>query len=487
MISTDSLRSNSINAVKWSAIQGWGGQLIGFALFAILARLLSPTDSGLVAMAATFIAIANVLTTDGISTAVIQRETLEPGLCDTVFWCNTFVGLLIFILGLLAAPLVARFYGEPELTNILRVLCITILLRSSTTVHLALLRRELNFKKLAFRNFIALCSSGIVGVSMAFLGYGVWSLVTQQLIHSLILSLTLWRRSTWKPTFRFVPSQLRELLIFGVKIISANIAMLVNKQSDAVIVGYFLGPTTLGYYTIAYRLLEILSTLISGVTSSVTLPVFSALQSDLKRLSNAFLTAVKFNTLVSYPIYIGLAVLAPMLLPTLLDSKWQSSVIIVQILALGGVLSSTIYFHGGLLIALGKPNWRLATASFSACLKITLVLTAVHYGIVAVAMANVLTTAIVAPLSIWLVRHLLQFDWQIYLQSIFRPALNSVAMSIFVFLTMYYLSEFTTNPTNLATSFLTGVITYCLASTIFNYRTFLDLLSILKNIMLRKS
>ncbi len=471
MTSTDSLRIRSITAVAWSALQGWGSQVIGLIVFSLLAKILDPIDFGIIAMAVVFIAATTLITDFGLAVALIQREKIEPQHQDTAFWFSVFSSIVLFTLSQLLAPWIAALYSQPELIPILRILSFVILFRGGAAVQIALMQRSLNHKSLALRNFISLAVSGTVGVGLALAGFGVWSLVGQQLSHAVVLCLTLWWICPWKPKFRFSIRHLYDILNFALFTTGVNIATFINNQADKFIIGVFLGPTVLGYYAIAHRLLEIMLSLLSGVITQVALPVFSSLQSNIGRLREAFMTALRLGAFVAYPCLLGLATLAPILLPTLFDPKWESSVLVVQILCISGVLFSTLYFHANLMMSLGKQHWRLALTTCTAMVKTLIFLLVVEHGIVAIAIAGVASAYLFAPVSIFLVDRLLDLNFRKYFYTIAQPLCAALIMMGCIRITSGSLHLYVSEPVGLLASIGLGIIVYGIAIRIIAPKT----------------
>ena len=295
------LRQKAVKGVVWSAIQSWGRQAIAFIVFALLARLLAPEVFGLVALAGVFLAFTQVFLDQGFADAIIQRQQLDPEHLDTAFWTNLCIGLLLTLLGIAVAGLVADLFNQPQLTPIIRWLSLSFLLRALSAVQDAIFRRNLAFKALAVRSLMAVFAGGLVGVTMAFMGFGVWSLVGQQLVDSLVQVIVLWLASDWRPRINFSAKHFKDLFSFGINVVGINILNFLNTRSDDFLIGYFLGSVALGYYSIAYRLLLIVAQLLIGVINGLAMPVFSRLQGEPEQLRKAFYTGTQLCSLVAFP------------------------------------------------------------------------------------------------------------------------------------------------------------------------------------------
>jgi O-antigen/teichoic acid export membrane protein len=385
-----SLQQKAVKGVVWSAIQGWGSQAISFVVFALLSRLLKPEAFGLVAMASVFMVFVQIFVEQGFSNAIVQRKEVTPSHLDTAFWTNISVGLLMTVVSIAAAPLVANFFKQAQLIPILSWLSVSFTINALSSVQEAIFKRNLNFKPLALRTLIATIAGGCTGTAMAFAGYGVWSLIGQQLVSGSVQVTILWWSSDWRPRLLFSRDCFRELFVFGINIVGINILNFINRQSDDLLIGYYLGPTALGYYAIAYRIYLIMTQLLTGIISQVAMSTFSRLQHELEKLRSAFYTFTELTSFIAFPAFIGVAVLAPELVNFLFGEKWQPSVPVMQILAFIGLQHVVSYFYATVLMAMGKPSWQLKMNLFDATANFIGFYLVVRWGIVAVAAVYVI-------------------------------------------------------------------------------------------------
>jgi PST family polysaccharide transporter len=458
------LRSKSIRGLFWSAAQSWGTQAIALLVFAILARLLEPSAFGLLAMANVFVAFTKIFLDQGFSMAIIQRRDIEPAHLSTAFWSNMVVGALLAGLGIVAAPAVASVFGEPELTDIVRWLCIIFVVSSLSAVQQALLRKHFEFRSLAVRSLAAVVVGGAVGVAMAATGWGVWSLVGQQLANAVVQVVLLWKISDWRPSFEFSSTHFQDLFAYGANIVGINLAEFFSRNADKFLIGYYLGAVALGYYAIAYKLLETLARLFSSVTSQVIFSSFSALQEQVDRLRNAFYTATQLTGLVTFPLYTGLAVTAPYVVILVFGDQWNASVPVIQVLAFAGLLESVYLHNANVMLAMGKPSWRLKLNLLNAAANVVAFMIAVRWGIVAVAAAYVIRAYLLAPIPLVLVRRLIGIDIGRYLTNFLVPVSATAVMALVVAFAgpafNQYLSLFWTT----ALSVCVGGVTYLAAT-----------------------
>jgi PST family polysaccharide transporter len=437
------LREKAVKGVIWNAIQGWGSQAISFIVFLVLARLLQPEAFGLVAMASVFLAFMQVFLDQGFSQAIIQRQDLEPEHLDTAFWTNASIGVLLTAISYAAAGLMATLFREPLLTPVLHWLSLNFLFGSLNSVQTAILSRELSFKLLATRSLIATLAGGVCGVTMAFLNLGVWSLVGQQLASTIVGVLVLWSSTQWRPKLKYSRKHFRELFTFGINVVGFNVLNFLNRRSDDFLIGYFLGTTALGYYTVAYRILLIVTQLLIGTVHKTSMPVFSRLQQEPERLRQAFYRAIQMTCLLSYPVFVILTTMAPEIIVTFFGKQWIQSVPVMQVLCLIGFLQAGFYYNGAIIMALGKPDWNLWLNCIQATLNVTAFYIAVRWGIVAVAIAYVVRGYLMSPLPLLFIRRLIHTKFTTYFRQYFAPACGALAMALTIVGVRYLLSSLT--------------------------------------------
>ena len=427
-----SLREKAAKGIVWSVIQKWGRTAIWFVTFVALSRLLGPEDFGLVALASVFTAFVDIFLDQGFSAAIVQRADLEREHLDTAFWISILTGILLTVGGIAVSGLVAALFAEPRLAPVLRWLSISFILSALSSSQMAILQRELAFKSLAVRSITATMAGGIVGVSLAFAGFGVWSLVAQNLAMGLAGVIVLWRASDWRPGLSLSMKHYKELFTFGVYVVGNNILRVLVRHSDDLLIGYFLGPTLLGYYTIGYRLLLVITRVATGIINSVAFPTFSRLQDKPKRMRRAFYEVTQYTSLLAFPIFIGLAILAPEVVPAVFGEKWAPSIPVMQVLALIGILQSAIAFNGSVMKACGKPSWQFGIMLLHAVCSVTGFVLAVRWGIVAVAASYVIVGYLLAPVSYMAVRRLIQIDFRTYLRQFAAPLSASLIMVLVI-------------------------------------------------------
>jgi PST family polysaccharide transporter len=454
------LRQQAVKGIFWSAIQKFGNQAISFVVFFCLARLLEPEAFGLIALASVFLAFVQIFLNQGFAEAIVQRKDLEPEHLDTAFWVSLIISLFLTLISVSVADIVAQAFHQPELAPIIRWLSLGFLLSAFNSVQQAIFRRNLAFKALAARSLVASFAGGVVGVVMAFLGFGVWSLVGQQLTNNIAGILVLWWASDWKPGFKVSQQHFHELFHFGINILGFNLLNFFNRRSDDFLIGYFLGLTALGYYTIAYRLLLLMTNLLTNTMAQVALPTFSRLQTQPEKMRQAFYLATQLSSLVAFPAFLGMAILAPELVPVVFGENWLPSIPVMQVLALIGTLHAIEYFNQSVILAMGQPAWRFKINAVNAIGNVIAFIIVVRWGILAVAAAYVIRGYLFLPLPLWAIHQLIQINFKTYWSQFIAPFISSVTMVAVIIAIKIYLGDHLSLPGLIAMSTGVGIIIY---------------------------
>ena len=417
-----------MKGLAWAAIGQWSGKAASFLVFLVLSRLLKPEDFGLIALASVFTAFLAIFHQQGFGDAIIQRADLEPAHLDTAFWTGLTLASLLTFGTWLAAGSIAGLFHEERLAPVLAWLSIGFVLEALSNTQASILRRELAFRSLAMRTLASITVGGVSGIILAYLGFGVWSLVGQTLFGSMAGIVVLWTSSKWRPRLVFSRKHFGDLFSFGRNMIAINVLDFLNRRSDDFLIGYFLGPTLLGYYTIAYKLLLTMTDLLTRVSSTVAFPLFSRIQDHPERLRRGFFTVTRFTSLIAFPAFLGVVVLAPEIIVIVFGEKWAPSIPVMRVLAFIGILQSVYFFNRTILLAKNKPSWSLKLGILNSVSNVTAFAVAVHWGIVAVAAAYVIRGYLLSPLPVWLVSRLIHFRLSEYLRQYIPAVAGSCSM-----------------------------------------------------------
>ena len=454
------LRAAALRGTFWSALQQIGDKGIRLPLYLVLARLLPPESFGLVALAAAYIDFIELFMNQGLNVAIIQREDLEPEHLDSAFWGNIVFALLLTGFGIATAGTFASIAGHPELAPIVLWLSIAFILSGMTVVQDAILRRALAFKVLAVRTFVSRSTAGAIAIFLAFSGFGVWSLVVMQLVNQALGCALLWRASGWRPRMRFSLRHYRELLAFGISMLTVSLIRFGRMRADNFLIGLALGTTALGYYSIARQLTSGVSALMTGSIGPVLWSTLARLQREPERLARAIYQGAEMLGLLTFPAYFGLAVVAPLLVPLVLGPEWLPSVPILMALA----LSQATYTVGGLnlhaMVAIGETRWRVRMEALIAAVSLIAMALALPGGIAAVAWASTAALYLLVPVQVALGVRLLPIGLGRYLGRYGVPAAASALMLGAVLLARPWLADRLSDSLTLAMLMLIGGLVY---------------------------
>jgi O-antigen/teichoic acid export membrane protein len=330
-----SLKVAARTSLVWAAAANWGGQLLAAAVFTVLARLLDKPVFGVAALANLYIGFVQIFVGQGVGVALVQRKNLESSHLDTAFWIN--LGMAVALAGAtigLRHP-AAVLLGSDEVSPVLGVLAVSLPLWALTVVPSALLERELKFKLLATRTLAGSAVGGVVGISAAFLGLGVWSLVLQQLVGAALTLVLLWSTVEWRPRLRASRNAFADLAPFSGSVMGNNVLWFVSQRVGQGVTGRGLGVEALGTYSLAVRVVTLGLDSISLPVIRVAMPLFSGIQDQAERLGRVFLRSTSLVCSVALPAFLGLLLIARDLIPLLFGSKWEAAIVPTQILCVG--------------------------------------------------------------------------------------------------------------------------------------------------------
>ena len=351
-----SVRSQLLHGVIWNFVEKVLVKGASFVIGIILARLLSPSDFGLIGMLAVFISISNVFIEGGLAKALIQRKDCQDIDFSTAFVSNVGMSLVIYLVLFLSAPLIAAFYDEPILTDITRILSLNFVFGSFNIVQRAKLMANVDFKSLAQINVITTIVSGLVGIMMAYLGAGVWTLVGQTLCSSIVLLFLFPIYSKWTPSIKFSKNSFCQLFNFGSKLMITGIYSVILNNISTICIGRFYKSSQLGFYTRASQFSEMISSTLYDVMGNVTFPVLSHLQDERDRLIAVYRRSLFLTAMIIFPIMILCALLARPLVLILLTDKWLPCVVLMQWLFLARMFTPLSAINMNILNAVGRSD-----------------------------------------------------------------------------------------------------------------------------------
>jgi len=351
-----SLRNEVLHSLKWLAGARFAGQLVAWAITIVVIRILKPTDYGLMAIAQVLIGFAALFQELGLYSAMVQKRNLTDRQIEQAFGFLIVVNLAIYLVVFLIAPFLADFFGDPRLTNIVRVLGIQFPLASVGVVQDAMLSRSMRFKRKSIANLVIVIGNGFTTLGFAVAGAGVWALVAGSMAGSLIrpVALSIAARHWCRP--RFSREGLSEMLNFGKFVTMSRVLWYVYSNSDVFILGKILSTEHLGFYSIAMQLASLPMQKVSELLDQVGFAAYSTVQHDMAAIRSHFLKAVRILSFLSFPIFWGISSVSPDLVDVVLGKRWEKAILPLQLLALVMPIRMVGHGTGSPLLAIGKPE-----------------------------------------------------------------------------------------------------------------------------------
>lgn len=335
---SESLKNKAVKGVGWSFIDNLASSGISFLVGLVLARLLTPSEYGIMAIITIFIAVSNSIVDSGFSNALIRKTDAKRVDYNTVFIFNLIVSAVLYAVLFFLAPAISAFFREPLLVDVMRVIGWVLLINALAIIPRTLFVKDVNFKTQTKVSLIASVSSGVIGIGMALSGMGVWSLVGQQLSRQLLNTLFLWVYCKWRPVWEFSVRSFKELFGFGSKLLLSGLLDTVFKEIYSLVIGRCYTAAQLGQYTRASQFNQIFSSNLTTVIQRVSYPVLSSIQDEPERLREAYRKVIKSTMLIAFACMLGLAAVAKPLIILLIGEKWLPAVGFLQIICFSGML-----------------------------------------------------------------------------------------------------------------------------------------------------
>lgn len=396
----ETLKDKTAKGLFWGGLSTLLQQFIGMIFGIVIARILNPDDYGLVAMLAIFSAIANTIMDSGFTTALINRKMIRHGDYNAVFWFSAFCGIVLYVLLFFSAPLIAKFYNQPVLLNLSRVLFLSFLISSFGIAHNALLFKQLKVKQRGIIDITSVIISGLVGLILAISGFAYWGLTIQIVSQSLVSTVLRWSFSKWKPVLSFDFQPIKEMIGFSSKIFCNNILGQVCTNIFSVLLGKHYTVMDTGYYSQGNKWMYLGNTVITGMIQSVAQPILVEATGDKVRMKKIFRKMLRFGAFISFPAMFGLAFVAKEFLLITVGTKWLGSVEYLQLLSIMGAFTFISMLYTNLLFAYGKSGLLLVCNTLIYALYMLLAFLLIPYGI-SILIGGCVIYSIIVTILIW--------------------------------------------------------------------------------------
>ena len=464
---TSSLKNKTARGIIWSSVERFSVQGVQFLVMIIMARLLTPEDYGLVGMLTVFTAVSQSLIDSGFSQALIRKQDRTETDNSTVFYFNLVIGVFLYAVLFLSAPLIADFYDEPVLVNITRVLCISVFINSLVVVQRALLTARIDFKTQAKAALFAAILSGIIGIWMASVGYGVWSIVAQQLVNLGCNALLLWIFFRWHPSLCYSWRSFRELFTFGSKLLASGLLDTLYRNIYLIVIGKVFSASDLGYYTRTYQFSEFPSSNVTGIMQRVTYPVLCSIKDENARLAN-----------IIFPLMMGLAAVAHPLVLVLLKEQWLFCATLLPILCFSMMWYPVHSINLNLLQVKGRSDLFLRLEIIKKVLGVLVLCITLPMGLIAMCTGSVFSSVLCLVINTRYTGKLINIGFLIQVKDLLPSFVLSLSMGILVWSVVHILAL--PSLLSLIVGVLVGMVYYILFAILFRFKELKELMEVLR-------
>jgi teichuronic acid exporter len=435
-----SIKEKTVKGLFWSFIDNFSSQGITFIVGIILARLLEPKDFGLIGMITIFIAISQSFIDSGFSQALIRKNDCKQEDYSTAFYYNIIVGFIFYFILFFSAGAISSFFNEPQLLLLVRVIGINLLINSAGLIQRTTLTKKINFKLQTKISIISSVLSGSVGITMAFMGWGVWSLVWKTISQNIFTILLLWFWNNWIPTFSFSIKSFKEMFGFGSKLLLSGLIDTIYKNGYYFVIGKFFSANELGYYTRADQFSQLPSSNLTGVIQRVSYPVLSTIQNDPKRLKKAYQKLIKSTMFITFILMIGLAAIAKPLILTLIGEKWLPSVVYLQLLCFSGILYPLHALNLNILNVKGRSDLFLKLEIIKKILAVPIIIIGIFLGVREMIIGMILISFIAYFLNSFWSGKLVNYPVKEQIKDILPMFFLAIFMGVIISIPAYFLS-----------------------------------------------
>jgi teichuronic acid exporter len=376
-----SLKQKAIHGLTWSFIDSFTGQGIQFVIGIVLARLLSPREFGLIGMITIFISISQSFIDSGFQQALIRKKSCTQADYSTVFYFNIAVGLFFYFLLFFSAISISKFYHEPQLQSIIRILGLSLIINSFTIIQITSLTKQINFKLQARISIISAVFSGTLSISLALSGFGVWSLVGLTLSKYFVNSFFLWLWNKWRPLWIFSKESFKDLFSFGSKLLLSGLIDTAYRNIYYLVIGKYFSAVELGYYTRADQFKALPAQNLQGIIGRVSYPILSSIQDDKVQLKQAYKKLIKSTMLITFVLLLGMAAVAKPMILILIGEKWLPCVVYLQMLCFVGMFFPLHALNLNMLQVQGRSDLFLRLEIIKKLLAVPTIIIGVIWGI----------------------------------------------------------------------------------------------------------
>ncbi|WP_281323521.1 lipopolysaccharide biosynthesis protein [Flavobacterium aestivum] len=436
-----SLKAIATKGIIWSAVDKFVVQFGQFVVGIVLARILLPEDFGLIGMLAIFIVLSQTFIESGLGTGLIQRQEREDIDFSTLFVFNLATSSFFYLVLFFSAPFISSFFEKPQLTDLTRILSLSLFLNAFAIVQRTKLTIAIDFKSIAKSNVIGMITGGLCGVIAAINGYGVWSLVVQMLIGSLASSMSLWFLSDWSPSIVFSKKSFRSLFRYGSKLLITGLYAQTLNNVYNICLGKFYPTASLGYYTRAKSFADISAGTIVSTIQQATFPILTSVQYDKEKLVSIFSRMVRMSAFFIIPIMTLIALLAKPIVILLLTEKWISLIPLLQWMVFARIFLPMSTINMNLLNAMGRSDLFLKVDLYKLPMTVLAMVITIPIGLKAMIIGHVVTSALSFIINAYLPGKFFGYGPINQLKEMLPFFVATIGMSILVIMISYFIDN----------------------------------------------
>lgn len=473
----ESLKQKTVGGVIWSSIERFSVAGLQFVIMIIMARVLTPEDYGMVAMLQIFIAVSQSLVDSGFSQALIRKLDRTQTDLSTVFYFNIGIGVFLYLVLFFSAPLIASFYQTPQLVPITRVIALGMVFNSLAVVQRAVLTIKIDFKTQMRASVLAAVISGIVGISMAYTGFGVWAIVAQQVTNLGINTLVLWIVSKWSPSKVFSMVSFKEMFGFGSKLLLSGLINTIWNNIYLIVIGKAFSKADLGYYTRAHQFSDFPSANLTSVFQRVTYPVLSTIQNDDERLATNYRRVLRVTAYIIFPIMTGMAAVSTPMIRILLTDKWLFTADLLKIICLSMMFFPVHSINLNLLQVKGRSDLFLRLEIIKKIIGIIILIVTIPMGLIAMCIGQIFSSLFSLAINTHYTGKLINIGFIKQMKDLIPILVLSLVMGVVSYLVMM---PFENVYIQLGLGIITGIVFYILFSYVFKFEEMNELVSIIR-------
>lgn len=420
----------AFTGVLWSGLNALVPAASGLVVFLLVSRALTPEEFGFVAFAAAIVAAVGAFSPAGFGDALVQRSDLDHPHLNATFWLCALWGLALYGLTVLMADPLADWLGDAMLATLLPVLGVRLIFDLASVVPSALLSRRMQFRQIAVRTMIASVMSMVVCLVVLFMGYGIWALVLSQLVGSVVVCVVSWLSVSWRPSLRLDRRALQDLMGFGSYASGSRLITTINVEQ--LLIGALLGSVAVGLFSFARRIFQILNDVLTGALAAVSYPLLSSMQNEPIKMRETYLATTFLSSLLAFPVFVGLALVARDAIPLLFGGQWDGAVRALQAFCAIGLLSCIGILQASLIRARGRADWWMWYQVGQQILTAAVVVALAPWGVTAVVVGIAIKTWLTFPFVAILVGRMIQLSPRRYGEQFLAPLLGSALMAVAV-------------------------------------------------------